>query len=119
MCVNRRGARLKPDTRRVPGLGDCIAHNLGRLYARIKDDLAVLWSVTTVHALSREIDYRICAFDLGHPITERLAIPLHHAPRCVTRLAAEHNDFVAAFVKRAGEHRSYLTRTTGNDDLHF
>src|SRR5207253_2743777 len=109
VSVDRGRACLQPNARRFPSLRYRFTDNLRRVHARVFNDATIAIVVTTVDALSREIDQRIRAFDLRDPITERLAIPSHAAPHCLDGLAAEYNNFVTAFVKGASEHRSHLT----------
>src|SRR5205807_985581 len=79
----------------------------------------MLRGVATVHALSREIDDRIGGFKFSCPLAEIFAIPRNHAPALVRRRATENDNLVTLLVKRAGEQRTDITRSTWNYDFHF
>src|SRR5712692_9569879 len=98
MGINRGGAGLQPDARRLPRLGDCIAYVSCRFHARVLNEFSVRGRVATVHALAGEIDNRVSTFKFPYPIAQRFAVPRDRSPGCLGWFAAEHDNFMCAFV---------------------
>jgi hypothetical protein len=119
VAVDRGGAGVEPDGRRVFEQGDCFTEELGGEDAGVVDGSAIGGGVPAVDAAAGEIDADVALVELGDPGADGDTVPGDDAPGSWTRVAAEDGDVVAVRVKVAGEELAHLASATGDDDFHI
>src|SRR5205807_4358583 len=102
MWIQRCGARLQPDVRRILRNGDGFADDARGEHARLDYLLLIRRAVAAVDVPSGQIDDDVGAVDLPCPGIEVDAVPPHGAPRPHGALPAEH-DHLMLRIKGAGQ----------------
>jgi hypothetical protein len=119
VAVDRGGAGVEPDGRRVFEQGDRFTEELGGEDAGVVDGSAIGGGVPAVDAAAGEVDADVALVELGDPWADGDTVPGDDTPGSWTRVAADDGDVVAVRVKVAGEELAHLASATRDDDLHI